>query len=89
MRGVWWRRGIIVIVITCDRGDECIDVAMFLAPADEDTKPLLPLPDTNEGTVLPLYSALAGVSADAVCGGIGNIVRAAVAGARVAGACYN
>ena len=32
---------------------------------------------------------MAGVSADAVCGGIGNIVRAAVAGARVTGACCN
>jgi len=58
--------GIVVAVVTCDRGDEYIVDGIFLAPLDEDARPLLPLPDTTDGIALPLYSALAGSSADAV-----------------------
>lgn len=76
--------GGIVVAVTCDRGDEYNVDGIFLAPLADDAKPLLPLPDTADSIVLPLYSALAGTSADAVWSGVG-ITRTEEGGERVSG----
>lgn len=58
--------GGIVDAVTCERAGEYIVDGRFLAPLDEDAKPLLPLADTTDGIVFPLYSAFAGSSDNAV-----------------------